>query len=593
MQRNQTPPSTTDEADAQQPPSRVARVIGERDERGLALVWLTLFLLVILGFAALAIDIGHGLYVAQHEQNAADAASLAGTVYLPGDVTSAYNEALNVASANGFKNGVDSVTVTPAQQTRVSQLKVTITQTIPTWFAKVIGFKDITVSRSATADYRPPVAMGSPNPQYGNDPDSNGAPASATYPNLWGNVTSKGTQKQNGNAYTSGGCTATPIDDCSGTNSNYDPNGYYYAIHFNQAATVNVQVFDPGFVAVGNNCTSGNDYNAGLDTADTLLTTTPPGWPASTGYLNAPAFSTTRYTPVTSATASPTTANPGNRYCTGDQPFGDSSTLPTTSYGVFGPASVQGDPTTAPAASGCSPWTFPGVEGTSTNTVIQMIQSGTKVAVSPTSQYLATYFRQWFPICTITGAANTDYFLQVNGDPTGNGNNNFAIRATEAGGGLSSAVSIYGNAKMAIFANAGADTLTQFYLARIPSSDAGHTLSVSLFDIGDAADGVTGSLQIVPPLDSGLGSFSMCTANSETSSFTPTINGNCELTSVSSTTYQGRWVIVNVPIPPTYSCIDSSSTGCWFRINYLFNGSINDVTSWTAVLTGDPVRIVE
>jgi Flp pilus assembly protein TadG len=584
-----TPSHANPTTAAESPRRRIAR-----DENGLALVWMTLFLMVVLGFAALAIDIGRGYYIAQREQNAADAASLAGTIYLPSDVTSAYGAAQSVASSNGFTNGVNGVTVTPLQLTKLSQLKVTITQTVPTWFAKVLGFRTVTVRRTSTADYRPPVAMGSPNPQYGNDPDSSGAPASATYPNLWGNVTSYGTEKQNGNAYTSGQCDSTPIDDCSGTNSNYDSKGYYYAIHFNSAATVNVQVFDPGFVAVGNNCLSGNDYNAGLNTASTVLTTKPAGWPVSTTYSTAPSFSTTRYTAVTSATASPTTSNPGNRYCTGDQPFGDGSpsSLPTTSYSMVGPASVQGDPATATATSGCSTWTFPGVEGTSTNSVIQMIKNGTKAAVTPTNQYIATYFRQWFPICTISGAANTDYFLQVNGDTTGNGNNNFAIRAAGSGGGLSSAVSIYGNAKMAIFANAGANTLSQFYLARILSSDAGHQLSVSLFDIGDAGSGVTGSLTIVPPTDSGLSSFSGCTASSESSSFTPMISSGCSLTGVSSSTYQGRWVTVNVPIPATYTCTDSSATGCWFRINYLFNGQVNDVTSWTAVLAGDPVRIV-
>ncbi|HEX4490293.1 MAG TPA: pilus assembly protein TadG-related protein [Acidimicrobiia bacterium] len=565
------------------------------DEGGFVLVWTALFLLVLLGFAALAIDFGHAYFVGQHEQNAADAASLAGAVYLPGDVTTAYDTATSIANTNGFKDGDrDGVAVTPQQQEHVSQLKVTITETIPTLFAKVLGFKAMTVTRSAVADYRPPVAMGSPNPQYGNDPDSSGDPGSATYPNLWGNVTSYATDKQNGNAYTSGVCNKSPIDGCAGsTNQDYTADGYYYAIHFNQAATVNVQVFDPGFVAVGNNCISGSDSNADLADAATTLTSQPAGWPVSTGYLAAPPFDVTRYAPVTGATDAPTTANPGNRYCTGDSAFGSASQLPATTYSLLGPAVAQGDPSTAVAAAGCSSWTFPGVEGTSSNSVVQMLAGGATVPVSPAPQYLATYFRQWFPICTITGQANTDYFLQVNGDANGSGNNNFSIRATQAGGALSSAVSIYGNAKMAIYANAGKDTLTQFYLARIPSNDAGQTLSLHLFDIGDAGTDVTGSLTIVPPTDSGLTSFSNCTAQSQTPSFTPSIAGDCKLTNVSSDTYQGRWVSVNIPIPANYLCDDASPTGCWFRIDYEFNGAVSDVTSWTAVLAGDPVRIVQ
>ena len=118
-------------------------------------------------------------------------------------------------------------------------------------------------------------------------------------------------------------------------------------------------------------------------------------------------------------------------------------------------------------------------------------------------------------------------------------------------------------------------------------------MSLSLFDIGDAAGGSTGTLTVVPPLDSNVGTyFSLCTASS--TSFSPAIDtSKCALTNVSSTNYQGRWVTINIPIPSTYTCTDASVSGCWFRINYLFTGGVNDVTSWTAVLGGDPVRIVK
>ena len=47
-----------------------------------------------------------------------------------------------------------------------------------------------------------------------------------------------------------------------------------------------------------------------------------------------------------------------------------------------------------------------------------------------------------------------------------------------------------------------------------------------------------------------------------------------------------------MPIPNSYHCTDSSATGCWFKINYQFNGLVHDVTTWSASLSGDPVRIV-
>ncbi len=50
---------------------------------------------------------------------------------------------------------------------------------------------------------------------------------------------------------------------------------------------------------------------------------------------------------------------------------------------------------------------------------------------------------------------------------------------------------------------------TQFYLTRVPTAAAGHTLVLNFFDIGDASS--EGTLGIVPPSDSNLGSnFSGC-----------------------------------------------------------------------------------
>ena len=48
-----------------------------------------------------------------------------------------------------------------------------------------------------------------------------------------------------------------------------------------------------------------------------------------------------------------------------------------------------------------------------------------------------------------------------------------------------------------------------------------------------------------------------------------------------------------MPIPSDYTCNDADPNGCWLTINYLFNGQVHDVTSWTAALLGDPVRLVK
>ena len=122
-----------------------------RDENGLVLMWMSLFLIVMLGCTALAVDLGHAYFVSQNAQNAADAVALAGAPYLPGDLAGAQAAAQQLAAANGFTDGVNGVKVTAAQGADPSQLTVTVEQDVPTWFAKGIGFNQMHVSRSGTA----------------------------------------------------------------------------------------------------------------------------------------------------------------------------------------------------------------------------------------------------------------------------------------------------------------------------------------------------------------------------------------------------------------------------------------------------------
>ena len=70
--------------------------------RGIAVVYIALMLLVLLAFVGLAIDIGY-MYVAKSQlQNAADAAALAGANLLDGTISSAQarQEAQKFAALN-------------------------------------------------------------------------------------------------------------------------------------------------------------------------------------------------------------------------------------------------------------------------------------------------------------------------------------------------------------------------------------------------------------------------------------------------------------------------------------------------------------
>jgi hypothetical protein len=60
-------------------------------------------------------------------------------------------------------------------------------------------------------------------------------------------------------------------------------------------------------------------------------------------------------------------------------------------------------------------------------------------------------------------------------------------------------------------------------------------------------------------------------------------------------TYDGKWEKISVPIPSSYSCNDTSPTGCWVRLEFYYGSASKpqDTTSWTASIEGDPVRLVE
>lgn len=101
-------------------------------------------------------------------QRAADAASLAGVVFLPGDPSGAYAAARAEATKNGFSDGVDGYTVTPVQDpVNDHRLRVTISGPVNTFFARVVGITSFPASRQAKADFVLPVPMGSPDNYYG------------------------------------------------------------------------------------------------------------------------------------------------------------------------------------------------------------------------------------------------------------------------------------------------------------------------------------------------------------------------------------------------------------------------------------------
>ena len=77
-----------------------------REERGQVVVLTVLFMTVMLGMAALVLDIGSWYRADRNTQSTADSAALAGAQALPDDTSQAASLASNYAAKNGGRNTV-------------------------------------------------------------------------------------------------------------------------------------------------------------------------------------------------------------------------------------------------------------------------------------------------------------------------------------------------------------------------------------------------------------------------------------------------------------------------------------------------------
>ena len=128
-------------------------------EDGQALIIVVLFLIVMLGFCALCLDVGHAYLAQRRLQSSVDAAALAGAQELP-DVAGATTWANTYGSGgNNDPTGLDSVTMSVSTRCIASipgcspanAVVVKETGVVKTSFAKLLGVSSFTIHASATA----------------------------------------------------------------------------------------------------------------------------------------------------------------------------------------------------------------------------------------------------------------------------------------------------------------------------------------------------------------------------------------------------------------------------------------------------------
>jgi Flp pilus assembly protein TadG len=121
-----------------------------RNDNGQATVVTVVFLVVLLGMAALVLDIGSWYRADRATQSTADAAALAGAQALPYDPASASSLALQYAKKND--GGVSAGDVTISSGTGANDtIKVTVHRGATGVFTKLFGVNSVSVGSKATA----------------------------------------------------------------------------------------------------------------------------------------------------------------------------------------------------------------------------------------------------------------------------------------------------------------------------------------------------------------------------------------------------------------------------------------------------------
>ena len=560
------------------------------------MVWFALTLLTMVLFAGFAVDVSNWYFQAERIQRAADAGAHSGVIFLPADLPQATTVATGTVAKNGYPvGGPRNTTVAVTQEPNPNRLRVKVTTDVPTFFLGLIGMDDVRMTREAVAEYVAPVPMGSPQNKLGNDPD-----AVDPGTQLWVNISGPQTAKQQGDQYQSKVCGGSPREyGCTGTtNDQYETAGYLYAMDVTSKGTGDLmfEVYDGVWTSNNLSCSQYMPTSSQIN--------------GGSGYTAL----TTKYPDAAARYSSATTA-PANKYCTGDGHGNSSYGQVNTTFRFLQPDSTPWNDTDNPPVTQCPPVTINGFDPTKTSNSGRAIYDALMGSTINPNDGVLTYgetFRRWATLCKIPNGSVQPgkYIVQVRTNVTAAspttynpsvstaGHNHMAFRTGFGTAGVNavngSNVTVSALGRLPIYANAnGADT--RFYLAKVLPYDAGRTLRINLFDMGESSQ--PGSLQVLPPAEAynGLTTFSGCAISRDDGAGLSVNSSTCTLSNVSSSSYNGRLLTIDVPIPTTYDCDEDSPTGCWIKIKaaYPSSATVTDATTWSAAILGNPIRIVE
>jgi hypothetical protein len=279
-------------------------------------------------------------------------------------------------------------------------------------------------------------------------------------------------------------------------------------------------------------------------------------------------------------------------------------------------------------AQGSTAWLNPAVTGPDGTQMFNLLNSN--AARGRENVPFRDHYRKWFPVCRVPAGSVLagDYVLQIrtNADlsapfysttgalsstsgagsleraatpyPTTGGHNRYNLRAgmgttlSTNWATQSAGVALSGLGHFPIYMNE-LGSVAEFYLARITPETAGKTLQLTFWDMADIGGG-SASFTLLSPTDATV-PLSSCSFSRDGTVPPPGVTtSGCSISGITTGNYNGRNVIVKIPIPGNYNCDVDNPLGCWTKVRVDVSGgtSPSDTTTWSATMTGDPVRLI-
>jgi Flp pilus assembly protein TadG len=491
------------------PKRRLAQI--HQDQHGAVLPLLALILVVLLGSAGFAVDLGWIYWNAIEIQHGADSAALGGVVYTSESTEKAEAEGREIAAINGYLDetmgGPDIVDMTTYEEDETavdndSELRATITHEVPTFFMKVFGMNSVTIQRTAVARYVLPLALGSPESYFGNDP------ALGHEPGLWGSIHGTYTPKKDGDRYSAlceggGSGSACAPNEEQRPSSNWGTatadGGYLYGIEVEDSSGLTVEIFDGSYYSEGGSLVLSGDssMSSSEDIVTWFMLYGPDPTPLDTTDGNE-LLCTVRY------------ESRDNRQ--EDFPSWDPA---WTSFSQAGQGLLE------------TMWD--------------------DMSSSADQQYCAGNLDR--------GPGIYPLRVMIEHSDTQKGRNKYSLRVNTSG----PKPYIYGIGDIGIYANVEVGGTTEFYLAEVEETHAGKNLIIELWDPGDITGGINSDHVTVY---NGFGNVPDCSwsaTNGDSGDLGPCI------VTTGGKVFNGHLVTMVVAIPEDYTC---SGDDCWFKIKY-------------------------